>query len=147
VSFVHSGVAVTVATCDEGLKPAITRGWGPEVSADARVLALLVAAPPGSPTRENLEGNGAIVVGFGLPTVARAVQLKGVVDAVREPQSAELERAEQHLRSFCAEAGQLGIPERLARRMFPQRSTLVSVTFPIEEAFDQTPGPTAGQRL
>ncbi len=147
VSFVRRGVAVTVATRDEELKPAITRGWGPEVSSDGRVLTLLVAAPVGSQTRENLEGNGAIAVGFGLPTVARAVQVKGVVEAVREPAPAEFERAERHLGLFCAEAEEFGVPERQARRIFPQRSDLVSVTFPIGEAFDQTPGPTAGQRL
>jgi hypothetical protein len=144
---VQSGVAVTVATHDEDLRPAVTHGWGPEVSSGGRVLALLVAAPPGSQTRENLEGNGAIAVGFGLPTVARAVQVKGAAAAVREVGPAELERAERHLRLFCTEAGQFGIPERLARRMFPQQSDLVAVTFPIEEAFDQTPGPTAGQHL
>ena len=147
VSFVHSGVAVTVATRDEGMRPAVTRGWGPELSADRRALMLLVIAPSGSQTRENLEGNGAIAVGFGLPTVARAVQVKGVVEAVRDAGPSELERAERHLRLFCAEAGQFGIPERLAGRMFGQTSDFVSVTFPIEEAFDQSPGPGAGQRL
>jgi hypothetical protein len=117
------------------------------VASDGRALRLLGIAPPGSQTRENLQGNGAIAVGFGLPTLARAVQLKGVVDAVREPVPADRERAERHLELFCAEAAQLGIPERLTRRMYPQESDFVAVTFPVEEAFDQTPGPTAGQRL
>jgi hypothetical protein len=35
----------------------------------------------------------------------------------------------------------------MIRRMFPQRSDFLSVAFPIEEAFDQTPGPTAGHDL
>ena len=147
VEFIEGGVAVTVATRDDELKPAITRGWGPEVSPGGRALTLLVAAPPGSETRENLAGNGAIAVGFGLPTVARAVQVKGIVEDVREAVPAQLERAERHLRMFCAETEQFGLPARLVSRIFPQQQDLVSVTFPIEEAFDQTPGPTAGQRL
>jgi len=123
VSFVHSGVAATVGTRDADRRPAVTRGWGPEVLADGRTLELCVIAPPGSPTRANLEGSGAIAVGFGLPTVARALQVKGVAVSVREPEPPELERAERHLVAFSAEAEQLGIPGRLARRIFGARRT------------------------
>jgi hypothetical protein len=147
VTFVQSGVAVTVATRDEDLSPAVTRGWGPAVSADGRALDLLIDAASGSQTRENLEGNGAIAVGFGLPTIARAVQLKGRVEAIRQPQPGELDRAERHLAAFAAETEQIGIPEWQIRTLFPPASSLVAVTFPIAEAFDQTPGPAAGQRL
>ena len=147
VSLVHSGVAATVATRDEDLRPTAARGWGPEVSADGQSVTLLVNAPPGSQTRANLEGNGAIAVCFGLPTLARGVQVKGVVEAVREPTPAQLERAEGHLALFCAEALELGMPERLSSRIFTQHSDLVSVSFPIQEAYDQTPGPSAGRRL
>jgi len=109
-AFVHSGVAVTVATRDADLQPEVTRGWGPLVSADGRVVELLVDAASGSRTRANLEGNGAIAVGFGLPTVARAVQLKGRVEGIRAPHADELDRAERHLASFAAETEQIGIP-------------------------------------
>jgi hypothetical protein len=147
VAFVHSGVAVAVGTRDSAYRPAFTRAWGPGVSGDGSTLALCVIAPSGSQTRANLEDNGAVAVGFSPPTIARALQIKGVALALRDPAPSDLERAEQHFHRFSAEAQQLGIPERVARRIFAAPAAFVSVTLSIDEVFDQTPGPGAGRRL
>jgi hypothetical protein len=96
--------------------------------------------------RANLERNGAVAVGFSPPTIARAVQLKGVATVVGEPEAADLERVERHVRAFVAEAERIGAPAELAQRMFVGTG-LVAVQFSIGEVFDQTPGPTAGRRL
>jgi pyridoxamine 5'-phosphate oxidase-like protein len=146
VEFIHGGVAVGVATRDDDLRPAFARGWGPEVSADGRSLTLCVTAPEGSRVRANLERNGAVAVGFSPPTIARAVQVKGVAAGTREPDADDLERVERHVRSFVAEAGRIGAPAELSQRMFVGTG-LVAIQFPIDEVFDQTPGPTAGRRL
>ena len=146
VAFIQSGVAVGVASRDDDLKPEFARGWGPEVSTDGRSLRLCVTAPEGSPMRANLERNGALAVGFSPPTIARALQVKGVATRVDEPEAADLERAERHVRSFVAETEQIGASAELSRRMFV-RTGLVAVQFSIDEVFDQTPGPTAGRRL
>ncbi len=146
VEFIHSGVAVGVATRDDDLRPEFARGWGPEVSTDGRSLRLCVTAPEGSRMRANLERNGALAVGFSPPTIARAVQVKGVATVVGEPAADDLERAERHFRLFEAEAVGIGAPDNVPSRMFV-RSGLVAVNFLIDEVFDQTPGPTAGRRL
>jgi flavin reductase (DIM6/NTAB) family NADH-FMN oxidoreductase RutF len=145
-AFVHSGVAVVVATRDESLAPRVTRGWGPEVSSNGHSLTLCVDARPGADTRANLEGNGSVAVAFSPPTIARALQVKGAVTRLGEPDEMELERVERHLEAFCAEVERIGIAAALARRMF-SGSDLVSVTLSVGEVFDQTPGPTAGKRL
>jgi hypothetical protein len=146
VEFIHGGVAVGVATRDDDLKPEFARGWGPEVSTDGRSLRVCVAAPEGSRVRANLERNGAVAVGFSPPTIARAVQVKGVATVVGEPEAADLERVERHVRSFVAEAERIGAPVELSRRLFVGTG-LIAVQFSIDEVFDQTPGPTAGRRL
>ncbi len=146
VEFIHGGVAVGVATRDDDLRPEFSRGWGPQVSADGRSLRMCVTAPVGSRMRANLEQNGAVAVGFSPPTIARAIQVKGVAGAVGEPETADLERVERHFRSFVAEAGRIGAPAELSERMFV-RPGLVAIEFSIDEVFDQTPGPTAGRRL
>jgi hypothetical protein len=146
IEFIHGGVLVGVATRDDGLKPEFARGWGPEVSADGRSLRLCVPAPAGSRMRANLVGNGAVAVGFSPPTIARAVQVKGVATAVAEPEADDLERVERHFGLFVAEAARIGVPEGIPGRMV-DRSGLVRISFSIDEAFDQTPGPTAGRRL
>jgi Pyridoxamine 5'-phosphate oxidase len=146
VEFIHGGVAVGVATRDDDLRPEFARGWGPEVSADGRSMTLCVSAPEGSRVRANLERNGAVAVGFSPPTIARAVQVKGVATVVGEPEAADLERVERHARSFVTEAERVGAPAELSRRLFVGTG-LVAVEFSIDEMFDQTPGPTAGRRL
>jgi hypothetical protein len=145
-AFVHGGVAVSVATRDTAMRPALARGWGPHVSEDGRSLSLCVTAPPGSASRANLEENGAIAVGFSQPTIARALQVKGSAVEVEEPGPAQLERAAQHLDAFCSETETIGQPRELVRRIYRPRE-LVAVTLTIEEVFDQTPGPSAGKRL
>src|SRR5262249_32308195 len=119
---------------------------GPEVSADGRSLRMCVTAAEGSRMRANLELNGAVAVGFSPPTIARAVQVKGVATVMGEPQAADLERGERHVRSLGAEAERIGPPVELSRRMFVGTG-LVAIQFSIDEVFDQTPGPTAGRRL
>ena len=146
IEFIHGGVAVGVATRDDELRPEFARGWGPQVSADGRSLTLCVVAAEGSRMRANLERNGSVAVGFSPPTIARAVQVKGVASRVVEPEAADLERVERHVRSFVAEAERIGAPPELSRRMFVGTG-LVVVGFSIDEVFDQTPGPTAGRRL
>jgi hypothetical protein len=146
IEFIHGGVAVGVATRDDQLRPEFARGWGSEVSADGRSLRVCVVAPEGSRMRANLEQNGAVAVGFSPPTIARAVQVKGVASVVREPEESDLERVERHVQSFVAEAERIGAPTELSRRLFVGTG-LIAVQFSIDEVFDQTPGPTAGRRL
>jgi len=146
VEFVHSGVAVGVATRDEGMRPAFARAWGPKLSADHQSLTLCVSAAEGSATRANLEGNGAVALGFCPPTIAKAVQLKGVAVVVGEPRPDDLERVERHVRAFKVECERIGVPPAIAERMF-DRSSLVLIGVTIGEGYDQTPGPRAGRRL
>ena len=146
VEFIHGGVAVGVATRDYNLRPEFARGWGPEVSSDGRSLRLCVPALEGSQMRANLEQNGAVAVGFSLPTIARAVQVKGVIARVAEPTAADLERVDQHLSAFVAEVELIGGPPEVSLRMF-MGTGLVAIQFGMDEVYDQTPGPTAGRRL
>jgi hypothetical protein len=146
VEFIHSGVAVGIATRDAIMRPAFARAWGPQVSADLRSLTLCVSAAEGAPMRSNLEANGAVAIGFCPPTIAKAVQLKGAAVVLGEPDGDDLERAERHVRAFEAECARIGVPPEVAARMF-DGSALVLISVAIDEGFDQTPGPTAGRRL
>ena len=146
IEFVHSGVAVGVATRDDMMQPAFARAWGPRVSADRRSLSVCVAAAEDSATRSNLEGNGAVALGFCPPTIAKALQVKGVAVVLGDPGPDALEPVERHVGAFRAECGRIGVSPEVANRMF-DGSTLVLISVAIHEGFDQTPGPTAGRRL
>ena len=58
--------------------------------------------------RANLEGNGTVALGFCPPTIAKAVQLKGVAVVLGEPGPEDLGRVERHVGSFRAECGRIG---------------------------------------
>ena len=141
--FVCSGVAIIVATRDGDLRPEIGRGWGPVV--DGSAVNLCITARAGSSTRANLESNGALAVTCSRPTTYRTIQLKGSVLEVREPQPADEGRVAEHLEAFTAEVRQLGLPPEFGETLVA--GELLTVTFAVEELYDQTPGPGAGARL
>ena len=140
-----SPVAIGVATCDEALRPYFARAFGPELSADGRILRLCVTAPPGSAFRANLERRCRIAIGFSPPSVARAVQMKGTVTATEELDAADRERKARHLEAFIDDAGRVGMSESLIRR-YEAAVECVAVTCAIDEVYDQSPGPNAGRR-
>ena len=145
VEFVHSGVAVGVATRDESKRPAFTRAWGPEVSADHRSLTVCVSAAEGSATRANLAQTGRSRSGSARGD-AKAVQLKGVAVVLGEPGPDDLAAGGAACRCFSGRVRRIGVPPEVANRMFVG-STLVLISVSIVEGFDPTPGPTAGRRL
>jgi hypothetical protein len=137
---------MVVATGDAGLRPAITRAWGPELSEDGDRLVLCVEAPEGSATWQNLAvDGGAVAVMFSLPSTYSSAQLKGTVLDRREPTAADLARAEAHLDAFAGEVELLGLPRDASLRFLDPQ--LVAVVVGVTERWDQTPGPGAGDRL
>ncbi len=148
VAFLHSGVSALVATRDAGLRPEIARAWGPEPAAEGRELTLCLIAPAGSPTRANLEDNGAIAVVCSIPTTARAIQIKGAATRLAEPGPGELASAERHLEAFLEQIELIGFGSRTQQtsRVFDPESFL-AVRFAIDEIYEQSPGPRAGQPL
>lgn len=143
-TFISGGVAIMVATRDEDMRPEITRGWGPEVAADGRSITLGLIAPEGSRARDNLEANGSIAMNCTLPSSYRAVQAKGSVLRIAEPDQEDLARAHEHADAFAAETAKVGAPA--PAHLYVQAVDL-TVAFEVEELYDQTPGPAAGSEL
>jgi hypothetical protein len=139
------GVAVVVGTRDAACIPAVTRGWGPRLSADGRRLELCVDAPAGSPTRANLEAGSPIAVTLSRPTTYLTVQLKGPVAAFGEPSEEARRAAGVHVEAFVAETSAVGVPEAIIRTL--AAGELVAVAVDVAERYDQTPGPGAGRAL
>jgi hypothetical protein len=144
-SFLRGGLAVIVATCDERLRPEISRGWGPLLAPDGIALTLCVGAAAGSSMRANLEGGGTMAATFSLPTTYRTVQLKGPVLEVADPSAEQLERADEHFAAFVEQVGRVGISASRAPRL--REPALLAVRMEVRERYDQTPGPRAGTAL
>jgi hypothetical protein len=142
---IREGVAVVVGTRDASLRPAVTRGWGPNLSGDGAALTLMVDAPEGSPTRVNLGGGSPVAVTLSRPTSYASVQLKGPVVAVRAPSDAELASMRSHVEAFVTEAVAMGVRAAVARSLVGDDVVVVEIA--VAERYDQTPGPGAGRRL
>jgi hypothetical protein len=146
-AFLRQGVSLVVATRNEDLRPAVTRGWGAAESADGSAVTVCLPAAPGSEVRANLESNGAVAISCTLPSSYRSVQIKGTAIALAEPTAEQLALAEDHITAFVEETRRFGdIPPSQRHRVGVGPLDL-ALTFAVEELFDQTPGPAAGTRL
>lgn len=140
-----AGTATVVATRDEAMRPALTRGWGVAVAADGSELTLCLEAAEGSAVRANLEANGSVAITCSQPATYRTVQVKGEAVGLAEPSPGQLVAVERHVEAFSAEVEPLGLPPGAGQRLLG--GGLVAVRVRPREVFDQTPGPKAGTRL
>lgn len=145
-TFLHGGGALVVGTHDASLSPEITRGWGLRVI-DGRTVELCMGLPSSQRTLRNLDDNGRIAATFVAPIEYRQVQLKGRVIEVLEPTPEDLEWVERSRAGFMRRVEPLGIPPEICPRFWNYDDGLAKVRFTVEEAYDQTPGPSAGRPL
>jgi hypothetical protein len=147
IELLESGCSLTVGLVMAGGQPRAGRGWGLSIAADRRHVRLLVNAADidglghalGAPIGK-IAVNGADVL------TLRSVQLKGPVLDVGPADETDLARMATHCDGFFdAVAVVDSIPRYLMERLVP--AEVVACTFEITEAFDQTPGPGAGQPL
>jgi hypothetical protein len=76
----------------------------------------------------------------------QATQLKGPVVAVEEPNASDIDTMAAHSTAFFdIVMATDGNPIELLQRLLPAR--VVAVEFLVEEIYDQSPGPAAGERL
>ena len=145
LDLLRSGVDVIVATRDAQLAPECTVGMGLRVNPDRRHVTVFVARTLVGPTLRNLEDNRQIAVTFCRPMDHQTVQLKGRMVVVRDTEPAEREVQEMHRAAFAEQLAGFGIPRSITRRWAWWPS--VAIELEVQEAFTQTPGPGAGERI
>lgn len=141
-------VSVIVASRDAAHRPHLMRAVGRKLSPDGRRVTVFMSTAASAPVLEDLRANGLIAVVFSEPSTNRTVQLKGskAVIAALEPGDEAL--VQQYLDLFIDEIGELGLPENVARTILKAApEDLVAVHFAPQAAFEQTPGPKAGEAL
>ena len=83
----------------------------------------------------------------GEPSSNRTLQLKGSDAIVSACESGDAAVADAYLQGFVDEIGQLGFAAEVAHTMLRHGDTLMAVHFTVAAAFEQTPGPAAGEPL
>jgi hypothetical protein len=140
-------VSIIVGTRDAAHRPHVMRAAGSRLSADRRRLTILLPRSGSGEVLADLRGNGRIAVVFSEPSSHHTLQLKGddAIVTACAPEDAAL--AARYLEGFVDEIGRLGFAADVAHTIVGHDAELVAVHFTIADAFDQTPGPAAGERL
>jgi hypothetical protein len=131
--FILGGVSVIVASRDAALVPDVVRGCGCRVSRDRRRVTVLVEM---------------VAVVFSQPSTHLTIQLKGTdARAVRVTRS-DHAIAAAHRAAWVDDLCRIGYSRDFAEAFWgrPPRD-LGAIAFTPSAAFQQTPGPAAGQPL
>lgn len=146
-SFIESGVAVVAATADHEGRPHVAFAWGPRVLDDGRRVAFCLEAERAGQVLEDAQPGSALAITFGHPTTYRSVQLKGTTSASSPATEEDSARAAAHQDDFLSATALVGDDPTVIRACWNGDEPLVRVEMDVARAFDQTPGPTAGQEL
>jgi hypothetical protein len=147
-AFIMSGVSIAVASSRGDGLPTIVRAWGCRVAADLCEVTVFVSPAQGDPVLACLRDGRPLAAVFSLPSSHRTIQLKSPVTDIAPCTRDDRPAIERYIRDFAADLMSIGHDESFtsAYLEFASRD-LVRVTFRPAEAFVQTPGPRAGERL
>jgi hypothetical protein len=143
--FIESGVAVIVATGNADGRPHVRYGWAPRFHDDGSTVDVFLDAPRAAITLRNLRANGRIAMTVAHPVTYRSAQFKGSFRGDGEPTNDDLAWVERGREAFLVSTSLVGDPPGSIRNLWMDE--VVRVTFVVEQAFDQTPGPEAGRPL
>jgi len=147
-ALIRRRVSIIVASRDAGQRPHLMRAMGCRLSDDLGEITVFLSAAASRQVLDDLRANGLIAVVFTEPSSNLALQLKGRGAVVRPVQPGDPALVQAYIRHFADEIGQLGFAEHIAHTMFAHTpDELVAVSFTPQEAFEQTPGPNAGEAL
>jgi len=145
--FIQGGVSVVVASRNADLVTDVVRGCGCRVARDRRQVTVLVEAVRGCTLLDDIAANGMIAVVFSQPSSHRTIQLKGSDAHVVAVTAADRAAATRHHEQWCADLRSIGYSREFADVLHGRPARLAAIRFTPTAAFQQTPGPGAGQRL
>jgi hypothetical protein len=146
-SFIQGPVSVIVATRNAELVADVVRGCGCRVSRDRRHVTVLVEPGRASTMLADVAANGMIAVVFSQPSTHQTIQLKGNDARVVRVTAADRLVARQHLREWSEDLRRIGFAVTFAAALHGGDGELAAIRFTPCAAFQQTPGPAAGQPL
>lgn len=138
-------VAIHVATRDAGLVPDEVMASAALLDPEGRKLTVYLPVATSETSVANLRENGAVAVVLSQPLTHRTVQLKGRAETIRPAREDERDAVLRHAAGFDAEVEAIGLPPDVVRRR--AKWPCHAVTFAVAEAYEQTPGPRAGEPI
>lgn len=147
VAFIESGVSIVMGVAGPDGRARPGRALAARVRSDGTIrliypregnAAITACAHSGQP----------IAVTFSAPLSHRTVQIKGFSSRSEQMQPEDESCARQQTDVFAATLAAVGEPPMFIQAFCDFRSSpLCVLSFPAQEAFEQTPGPGAGRAL
>ena len=142
------GVSVIVSSCGPDLTPSLMRAVGCQVGPQGEQVTVFLNRGQSVQLLRDVARTGRVAVVFSEPHSHRTVQLKSNSARLREVTPDDVPALQRYLLAMQGELGRIGFSPDFAAAMLAHRlDDLSAVTFAPEQAFDQTPGPRAGQPL
>lgn len=140
----NGGLAAQVGSADPNGRPQIAAAWGPRENGDGTMTVFLDTARAAR-TLANLAMNRNIALIVADPISYRSVQFKGEWLSTAAPTEEEQAWVQRHREGFASNLALVGDSPGAIRNMWMDEITRIDFT--VRAAFDQTPGPQAGQPL
>jgi hypothetical protein len=143
--FLESGLDLHLATRTRDLRPEGSIVWAVRVDSDRLHLDVFLDPGTGRRLLPALKQSRRMALAAGRPTDDRAVQIKGAFLDARPAARRERSLVERQVRGFMLELATIGISPSVADnwKLWP----CLRLRMRIEEVFEQTPGPGAGEPL
>lgn len=120
------------------------RAVGAQVAADRASITIFVPELTGRRTRANVEAGSKVALTFCRVSDLRTLQVKSRASALRsEPDAARI--TQRYLDALAEAFYGVGMARAVTQRLRVVPAFAMSVS--IDELYDQTPGPSAGERV
>ncbi len=139
-----SGLAAQVGSAGPDGRPQVAAAWGPRYNSDGTMTVYLDTARAGQ-TLANLAMNRNIALILADPISYKSVQIKGEWLSAAPPSEEERGAVQRHREAFASNLALVGDKPDAIRNLWMEDVTRID--FAVHAAFDQTPGPQAGQPL
>ncbi|PKO68049.1 MAG: hypothetical protein CVU22_09895 [Betaproteobacteria bacterium HGW-Betaproteobacteria-16] len=145
---IERGVSVIVSSCDPDLTPSVMRAVGSRVADDGRLITVYMCRSQSAQLLRDVAHSARLAAVFSQPSTHRTVQLKTRSARLREATDDDDPALQHYLQGMERELTSIGFAAVYARAMLAYRlDDVVAIEFVPELAFDQTPGPRAGQPI
>ena len=146
--FLTHHVSILVGSCSADCIPSVVRAYGCRVAPDRRSITVFLSVAQSTAVLKDLRAGGAIAAVFSRPTTHETLQVKGARARIVPLENGDREAMRTYGQSFQEEIGVIGFRDPFQRAiMAGTEEDAVAVTFTPTAAFEQTPGPSAGQPL
>jgi hypothetical protein len=140
-----NGVSVIVGTVDADGIPTCCRGVAIASKDDFDTVTVYVPAATAQETVANVATTRRVAISCSHPLSHESIQIKGLTRGVRLAPASDEPLVQARLDEFGAVLEQIGLPLRVTRSVAHWPAFAIDVS--VEQVFDQTPGPKAGQAI